>query len=219
MKRVLPFLVLFVAGFAQAADVMYVDDKLIVTMRTGQGNQYKILNALESGTRLEIIRMDGEFALVRGPKGNEGWVRTQYLTDQPIARDRLVVAEQKIASLEAERAKLKEQLSTVQSDRTEVRKARNQLEKDYEKLQSELAELRQVAAAPIKLHEDNEAMRVRIASLEDENNRLRTTNDKLQDDSYREWFLAGAGVLGGGILLGLILPKLRRRRSTWGSDL
>jgi SH3 domain protein len=218
MKRVLPFLLLFAVGFAHAADYLYVDDKLVVTLRTGQGNQYKILSTLESGMRVEVLEVDGEFVRVRDPKGIEGWVRLQYLTEQPIARDRLVAAEKKIASLEAERQKLKEQLGTAQNERSEIRKARTQLEKEYETVQKELAELRVVAAAPIKLHEENEAMRVRLASLEDENNRLLTTNAKLQDDSYREWFLAGAGVLGGGILLGLVLPKLRRRKSAWSSD-
>ncbi|MGE0081958.1 MAG: TIGR04211 family SH3 domain-containing protein [Thiohalomonadaceae bacterium] len=218
MKRVLPLLLLFAFGAVQAEEFMYIDDKLTVTLRTGQGNQFKILRVLESGERVEILERDGDYVRVRGPKGMEGWMRAQYLTDQPIARDRLVVAEQKIAALQEEREKLRAQLKTVQDERSEARKTGAQLEKDYTELQKELAKLREVAAAPIKLHEENQAMRARLDSLENENAQLRTTNEKLRDDAYRDWFLTGAGVLAGGILLGLVLPKMRRRRSSWGSD-
>lgn len=216
MKRVLPFLLLFAMSAVQAQEFMYVDDTLTVTVRTGQGNSYKILRVLKSGERVEILEREGEFVRVRGPKGLEGWMREQYLSKEPIARDRLVVAEQKIAGLQEEREKLREQLKTVQGERSEARKTNTQLEKDYAALQKELADLQAVAAAPVKLHEENKAMRTRLDSLENENAQLRTTNEKLRDDAYRDWFLSGAGVLAGGILLGLVLPKLRRRKSGWG---
>jgi SH3 domain protein len=43
-------------------------------------------------------------------------------------------------------------------------------------------------------------------------------NTSLRDRTNRDWFLAGAGVLFGGILLGLLVPKLRKRKnwSDWG---
>lgn len=218
MKRILPLLLLLAFGVAQAEEFMYVDDRLTVTVRTGQGNQYKILRVLESGERVQILERDGEYVRVRDPKGTEGWMRVQYLTKQPIARDRLVAAEQKIAALQEEREKLRAQLKTVQEERTEARTTSSQLEKDYTMLQKELAKLREVAAAPIQLHEENQAMRARLTGLEQENAQLRTTNEKLRDEAYRDWFLSGAGVLAGGILLGLILPMMRRRKSRWSSD-
>ena len=42
-------------------------------------------------------------------------------------------------------------------------------------------------------------------------------NQSLADRSNRDWFLLGAGVLVSGVLVGLILPRLRvQRRSRWG---
>jgi SH3 domain protein len=61
-------------------------------------------------------------------------------------------------------------------------------------------------------------MKQRIAELETEVSRLDDTNSKLQDRSQRDWFLTGAGVLGGGIFLGLVLPMLRRKKQS-GFDL
>jgi SH3 domain protein len=46
---------------------------------------------------------------------------------------------------------------------------------------------------------------------------LRAEVSEIKRNTQRDWFLIGAGVLFGGILLGLILPRLKlRRRSGWG---
>ena len=39
----------------------------------------------------------------------------------------------------------------------------------------------------------------------------------LKERSERDWFIAGAGVLLGGMILGFIIPKIRwKRRRSWG---
>ena len=55
-----------------------------------------------------------------------------------------------------------------------------------------------------------------MRSLEKELQLIQQENQSLKDRSQREWFIAGAGVLLGGMLLGLIIPKLRwRKKSGW----
>jgi SH3 domain protein len=41
----------------------------------------------------------------------------------------------------------------------------------------------------------------------------------LEESTSQDWFLIGAGVLLGGIILGLILPRIswRRKTSSWDS--
>ena len=51
-----------------------------------------------------------------------------------------------------------------------------------------------------------------VAVLKDEN-RLLAANVK------RDWFLAGGGVLSLGLILGLVLPRIRWRRKRSWSDL
>ena len=48
---------------------------------------------------------------------------------------------------------------------------------------------------------------------------LKQQNRELENSTAQRWFLIGAGVIVGGILLGLILPhlRMRRRRDSWGS--
>ena len=53
--------------------------------------------------------------------------------------------------------------------------------------------------------------------MEREQQTLAQENETLRDRTARDWFMVGAGVVVLGILIGLILPRLRiRRRSSWG---
>jgi SH3 domain protein len=55
-------------------------------------------------------------------------------------------------------------------------------------------------------------------SLEDQVNSLNRELKKLRDNTHKQWFLSGAAVVLLGILIGLTIPKLRRRRSSdWGN--
>ena len=60
MKKLLIFSVLALSPLlAAAANYQYVSDKLVITLRTGQGNTYQILKTLETGTRLEVMETTG----------------------------------------------------------------------------------------------------------------------------------------------------------------
>ena len=73
-----------------------------------------------------------------------------------------------------------------------------------------------MAAQPILLDKQNRELKQQNVSLEKELQLIQQENQVLKDRSQREWFIAGAGVLLGGMLLGLILPKLRwRKKSGW----
>jgi SH3 domain protein len=64
------------------SDVRYVSDVLFVPLRSGQGNQFRIVNAgLKSGTALTFLEQGetDQWAKVRTDKGIEGWIRTQYI--------------------------------------------------------------------------------------------------------------------------------------------
>jgi SH3 domain protein len=43
-------------------------------------------------------------------------------------------------------------------------------------------------------------------------------NNTLKDSEAKNWFLIGAAVLFGGVIFGLLIPKLRfTRKNSWGS--
>ncbi len=218
MKRLAIFLfVLALPLLVQAAETRYVTDHLIITLRSGQGKQYQVLKTLPSGTPLEILETteDG-YSRVRTPDGIEGWVLSRYLSEEPIARDRLAKAQKQLERLQADNRKLRSQVTELRRKAAELEAERDRLRSENRKLAGELKHLKQVAAKPIELEEQNRILKQQNVSLEKELQLVRQENQVLQNSTQRDWFIAGAGVLLGGILLGLILPRIRwRRRNTW----
>lgn len=219
MKKISLFLsALILPLLVQAQDIKYVSDELIITMRTGQGSQYQILKTLPSGTRLEVLETNDEtgYSKVRIPDGKEGWVLNRFLTEEPIAREKLAAAQSKLQRTMEQNKALKEELANLKNNNTDLEAERNALINQQEKAKSELDRLNQVAAQPLQLDKQNRDLKQQNVSLEKELQLIQQENQVLKDRSQREWFIAGAGVLLGGMLLGLILPKIRwRKKSNW----
>lgn len=213
---------LFLAGLllpilVQAQNTQYVSDHLVITMRSGQGSQYQILKTLPSGTRLEILETsDTGYTKVRNSEGVEGWVLTRYLSPEPIAKEKLAVAQSQLQRLKEQNSKLKQELTNLQNSNRDLEAERTTLVSKTESADAELQRLNQVAAQPILLDNQNRQLKQQNVSLEKELQLLQQENQSLKARSQREWFIAGAGVLLGGMLLGLIVPKLRwRKKSSW----
>ncbi|MFO7602733.1 MAG: TIGR04211 family SH3 domain-containing protein [Gammaproteobacteria bacterium] len=195
------------------AKTQYVSDELVITLRTGQGNNYQIIKTLSSGTRLEVLEETTTgYTRVRHSDGTEGWVRTQYLSDQPTAREQLASTRSKLEKLEEKNATLSTRLATMQQDNSQLSSKLNELSKQHKQAETDLNRLNEVAAKPILLDRENRELKEQTISLNNELQLLKQENQLLKDRSDRDWFIAGAGVLLGGILLGLLAPKLRRRK-------
>ena len=70
------------AFLVRDSDQIYrVTSTIVITMRTGPGNDRNPILLLESGTRVQLLRDDPEsgFARVRTNAGTEGWVLRSYL--------------------------------------------------------------------------------------------------------------------------------------------
>lgn len=224
MKRKIILLAVFVttAFSAQAATTKYVIDEILITMRSGQGSQFQILRNLPSGTRLEILQTDegSGYSLARTPKGTEGWVLTQYLSNQPIHKDRLQTAMKRIARLEEENKSLKDRASSSGKQASDLEKELKSLTADNEKMNKELLRIREISKRPMKIAEENQTLKTESVKIEKEVNMLRQENQALKDRSTKETLLAGAGILIVGLILGFVLPKLKStRRTGWDSSL
>lgn len=204
---------------AGAQTVRYVSDELVVNLRTGQTNGHAIVRMLAAGTPVEVLEESEEsgYSRVRlRDRDAEGWVLTQYLTPEPIARDKLAAAERELDRARTRVADLEMQLAALAEDAELVSKKLEQRESTNAQLSAELADIRSASANAVALRDENVELKRTLAEREEEMQRLLRENDALSSRELERWFLTGAGVLFGGIVLGLILPKLRRRRrSEW----
>jgi SH3 domain protein len=195
----------------------YVTDHLVITLRTGQGNQFQIVKTLPSGSLLTVLQeTDTGYAQVRTTDGTEGWVRTQYLSDDPPAAEQLAKAQDKVSKLQDKLHKVQQAYSDLRKQKTQLETQHNKLVGESKATSEELAKLTQIAAHPKQLESENIDLREKFAKMSDEFNLLKQENQVLKDRSKRNWFLAGALVVIIGIIIGLIIPKLRfRRKDSW----
>lgn len=213
-------LLLSVSGL-QAAETRYVTDQFKINMRSGQSTSHKILRLLPSGERLELLGDDKStgYSRVRTADGREGYVLTRQLMGIPSARDRLSVAEKRLAELQQEPDRLSARLAKLQEQHGKLQNQHQGLKQEKTALDKELETIRRTASNAIRISNERNDLRKVVAQLTHQVENLKQENRELSNNSNQRWFLIGAGVIVGGIVIGLILPHLRfqRRKSSWGS--
>lgn len=209
---------LLLLGSTAFGQTRYVSDQLEVTLRTGPSTRNAIVRILTSGTAVELVEQDAESGYARVRVGEaEGWVLARFLMDGPVARDRLEVAERQLAAAREELTSVKRQLSETEQSLAATQGDLQDAEGANTDMAAELNDIRAASASAISLRDQNKSLRQRIIDMERDLNRVTMENRELASRANREWFMIGAGVLVVGILLGIIIPRLKpRRRSSWG---
>ena len=201
------------------AQEAWITDQLEVPIRSGESNEYRILRFLDSGTQIEIVSRNTStgYSLIRDAQGRDGYVLTRYLEREPTASKRLESMRSELAQIRddaangtARIAQLREQLAQATDERNAARNALASTE-------AELSEIKRVSGDTLAIFEANKNLRAQLEILEDEAALLRSDNITLADDRDKMFMLIGAGLVLLGLVLGLILPNLRRRRrvETW----
>jgi len=217
MRKILLALALSLLALTGQAATVYISDALTVPLRRGPSHNHRILHAgLPSGMALEVLSEDraAGFTQVRTPNGTEGWVPTQYLVEQPIAKDRLAVANRRIQTLEAELKKLRESMQETRGTSTAAQRENAALTKQNEQLQAEIAEIRRVSATSIAHYEENNQLKALNQELQTQTTQLTERVRQLERNVMLRWLLAGGGLVFVGLALGAWL-KSRSKRSTW----
>jgi len=221
VKATILFIVLVFGLLANAmAETRYVSDRLEIQMRTGKGTQFRILRMLPSGTPVEILETDQEngYTRVRVPGGVEGWVLSRLLMKGRAARDKLADAEKRLASLELENRKLSSALGELRKAKGSGDKQLSQFDKENRKLKQELENIRRTASSSLAIDAENRELKSRIVAYERQVQSLQQENSGLKDRTARDWFMVGAGVIILGMIIGLIIPRIRwRKKSSWDS--
>lgn len=206
---------------AAAAETRYITDSFTITMRTGASTTHKVIKSLRSGTPVELLSLteDG-YAQVRTEEGTEGFVLSRFLSESPGARQRLAQAEQQLAELQQEPDVLNQRLSKLQEDYDALLTSYNESQQNRTEMQEDLTSLRRLSSDAVNIAEERDQLKQQVLELSQQIEDFRLQTEQLRNASDKKWFISGAGVVLVGILLGLILPRLRsrRRRDSWGSS-
>lgn len=194
----------------------FVSDQLEITLRRGAGTRYGITRMLKSGTPLQVLEDNGKgYARVTAPDGVSGWVLTRFLQDEPVARERIAENEQRMQEMHQQGAAVQEQLNGLQQLQSDLSRARA----EKERLQAELQQIKIVAADALAISEQNQVLQQELEESSATQQGLIEKNKRLGKETEQRWFMIGGGVILLGMLIGLIVPKIRwkrRRRSMGG---
>ena len=206
----------FLCAAVAHAETRYVTDKLSIELRRGPGNEYKITRNLEAGLSVEVVEQtpDGYSRVHVGD--TEGWVLTQFLTTERSARDRLAVAEKAASDAKARSADLERQVAELTAKLGDTKTELDHTRENHEHVSKELSNIKTAAANVVDIQQQNESLRQKMIDRDRQVEELTLANGALSGRSRQNWFIVGASVLFGGIVIGLIAPSLRRkRRSDW----
>jgi len=201
-------------------DVRYITDVLYVPLRSGQGNDYRIINArLKSGSQLTFLEPGetDEWTKVRTASGEEGWIRTQYLSTAEPSKitlqktlAELAVVKKKNQSLSSENSKLKKINANLNSQA-------NSASQQSESMAAELQSIKTLSANAISLDKNYRELLEKHQLLQTKNDVLTAENEKLKNDNRVNFMLYGIGILLLGVVLAYVIPALKpkKRYADW----
>ncbi len=210
---VIGFLLAAFSGWAS----VYVSDNLEAPLRTGPGTEYKIVGLLRSGQIVDVLSEKDGWSNVRLADENgskEGWILTRYLMRrEPWAT--------RVKKLETENVRLRDTVSPMEKDLNEAKLRTTDLSAalkkktdEFEALKIRHETLKRDAAGFLELQETFERTRFEFDKMKAEFAKTAEENRLLHSSQRHKWFLAGALVLLFGLILGLIMGRREKKRSS-----
>jgi len=200
---------LLISTVVSAKDIRYVSDQLTIPMRSGTTTSHKILKFLDSGLPIVVLETsDDEAHLLVALTDDEtktGWVEASLVMKQPSAREQLSVVKKKNQDLRGRQIELEKQIAELKIKEAKLKE-----------VQQTLAQLRKSAAKPILIAEENVALKKQLIAERANNEQLVAENIFLSDKNIKQWFMIGAAVSIGSLILGLLITRIRwKKRDRW----
>lgn len=177
-----------------ADEKRYVSDELSTWVRSGPGDQFRLLGKLNAGEQVQLLQTNDatKYGQVRDAEGRTVWIPLSQLSENPSLRTRVPQLEQQVKDLTAKLANIdnswNQRTAEMQNKVASSDSVINGLKEQNQKLKNELiVAQKKVSAANVQL-------------------------DDKQRTIIMQWFMYGGGVLGVGLLLGLLLPHMVPRR-------
>lgn len=205
-------------GNAQEAQ-RYVTDDLRANLRSIPNNRGRIVNYLEAGAQLTVLEQNEEgWSRIRTSQGAEGWLRSRYLVDQPVAKVPPGATRQRLEKLQGDNLLLQDAIDEKNAELSQLQAQVNQLTQQRDSTSRELTELRKISGNAIALNTQNQELLKRNSQLESDLEAQTALNDQSRNDQRFQWFIYGSFAVCLGALLTMLITLFKRKHyySDWG---
>ncbi len=207
MKTILTALCLVLLLVAPSfAKTGYISDLLIVTVRAQPSDAGAVLTTVKTGAPLEVIEKREGFLLVRTDKGVEGYVRSQYVTQEFPKADLI----KQLKTTNAQLQQQVDQLSANLNDSKDKTKNLSITEEELAQIKGEYQQLQKISAGALQTTRERDQLRQENTDLAGRMQQLKEESNLYLRTGAIKWFLAGAGVLCFGWFLGKVSRKKKR---------
>ena len=212
MKKIALIALVLIVGLPSTvlAQNMYIREILRVTLRTGPSSENKIIKVLNSGTRVEVIKTQDDWTMVRSGDGESGWMLNRYLTANIPPVVQLKRLEQKHQRLLNQTTPNVKKAAELTQEKEELTKALSSTQTELKKITAAYEKLKKESGNFLKLKDKHEKAQQKIQLQE---KKITTMESRLSDELLHKsikWFLSGGGVLFIGFLMGLGFRRKRR---------
>lgn len=229
--------IFFIVAFIESASInsvfaetRYVSDRLIISVRDGQSQDTAVLGYIETAAPVDILEEKEDLLKIRTEDGIEGWVRAQYIvSEKPKAmiienlKNQIAALNKKIETLNNEQDSASDTLSKTKNmykeKIEELQEEVNINQKLAAKAKSDFIQLNKKHTDLLKYSKNTESLIDEVEKLKKSNAELNTEVKSLRKDRKNplksnriQSFIAGAGVLLFGFILGGSAKKKKRAR-------
>jgi SH3 domain protein len=196
----LTLLSLSVTVVAHAEEKRYVSDELNTWVRSGPGDNYRLLGTVNAGEEVTLLQSNEEtkYGQVRDSNGRTSWIPLAQLSTNPSLRTRVPALENQVKELTDKLTNI----DTTWNQRTS-------------EMQQKVAQSDGVING---LKEENQQLKNQLIVAQKKVNAANVQLDDKQRAIIMQWFMYGGGVLGVGLLFGLLLPHMipsRKKKDRW----
>lgn len=194
----------FCAGISWSK-TLYISDQLIISLRKLPIDDSEVIKYLRSDTAVEYIDEANGYFQVRADDQAVGFIKKNYLTETFPNSSIVQQLRQENKSLQAEIAALEQKISRLrqaeqnaelfQNRIRAIETEKTELIQSFENLKQNAKHVDEIAAERNRLMRENEIFSRQLTSLA-------VASDEVFLNQAISWFLAGAGVLIFGWLLG-----------------
>jgi uncharacterized protein YgiM (DUF1202 family) len=115
----------------------YVLDKIIITVRSQPGLDYKILYRLGSDEKVDVLRTEGSWSLISSKDNPTGWVMTRFLTKETPKAIKIAALEKRVTTQAEKIEVLEKERTTLKQGKAELAEAVSNLTIDNQNLKED----------------------------------------------------------------------------------
>ena len=219
-KLISVLLLAMLAGQATAQEAGYITDTLFVPVRSGQGSEYRIVHrGIPSGTQLVVNEVNEEtgFSRITTAGGTEGWILSRYIMQEVPAAAQLETLRAQNQVLMGDENSLSSQMVTLHASEADMRAELEAARAEMEATNIELLEVRRVSANALSLDTNNRRLTQETEVLKSRIEVLQADNQRLQSSAESDAFFNGALAVLLGVIITLLVPRLRPKRKSSSS--